>query len=150
MPTPQPVESAVADAISDRYTEAAAEPEPEPEPVLQVPQNEHGESLTSPHWRSGTLVPAQRPDGSTVYVSPGTAARYRGEDAEQVPAAGEPNPARRPQPTPSPSRSPTRQPSPSPSPSLPHRLPQQSRVVTSHWVPTSWPPPQRSSAPGQT
>ncbi|MCD7053120.1 DEAD/DEAH box helicase family protein [Rhodococcus sp. BH2-1] len=90
---PQPVESAVADAISDRYTEATAEPEPEPEPVLQVPQNEHGESLTSPHWRSGTLVPAQRPDGSTVYVSPSTAARYRGEDAEQVPAAGEPDPA---------------------------------------------------------
>ncbi|NKZ93281.1 DEAD/DEAH box helicase family protein [Rhodococcus hoagii] len=65
----------------------------DPERVLQVPQDEHGESLTSPHWRSGTLVPAQRPDGSSVYVSPTTAARYRGEDAEQVPAAGEPNPA---------------------------------------------------------
>ncbi|NKS71496.1 hypothetical protein GS584_25120 [Rhodococcus hoagii] len=38
-------------------------------------------------------MPAQRPDGSTVYVSPSTAARYRGEDAEQVPAAGEPDPA---------------------------------------------------------
>lgn len=74
---PDAMTSAVTDAIAENFSEPTTEPATEAEPPLTVPQTEHGESLTSPHWRNRTTVPAVRPDGSTVYLSPAAAERYR-------------------------------------------------------------------------
>lgn len=53
-------------------------PAPQAQPV-EVPQYESGEPLTSPLWRSNSLIPARRPDGSTIYISEATAAHYANE-----------------------------------------------------------------------
>ncbi|CRK54635.1 putative Helicase conserved C-terminal domain protein [Rhodococcus sp. RD6.2] len=72
------VEAPAAETITDRPAPAA----PAAEAPLVVAQTERGEPLTSPHWRTGTLVTALRPDGSTVHLSPATAERYRAAAAE--------------------------------------------------------------------
>ncbi|QSE87019.1 DEAD/DEAH box helicase family protein (plasmid) [Rhodococcus koreensis] len=76
-------DTAAAPSIEERQdvsTDAEAATDDE---ILEVPQDERGEPLTSPHWRNGTLIPARRPDGSTVYLAPAAAARYRTADVPQ-------------------------------------------------------------------
>lgn len=89
---PEIVTSAVTDATPEKFGEPApagvTDPVAAAESVLTVPQTELGESLTSAHWRNKTTVPALRPDGSTVYLSPAVAERYR--QVAQAPAALDP------------------------------------------------------------
>lgn len=68
---------------------------------VEVPQYETGEPLTSPLWRSNSLIAAQRPDGSTVYISADTARRYA-DVSDTVTPEPEPQTATEPEATPEP------------------------------------------------
>lgn len=48
-----------------------------------VPEELHGEPLTSPLWRNGGLVKARKESGGTIWISPATAAEY-GYEPEAV------------------------------------------------------------------
>ncbi|QEM25746.1 helicase (plasmid) [Rhodococcus qingshengii] len=74
--TPAAEAEAVVEADEETTPVPSAENVAADDGVLIVPEELHGEPITSPLWRNGGLVQARKESGATIWISPETAAEY--------------------------------------------------------------------------
>ncbi|NRI68803.1 helicase [Rhodococcus sp. MS16] len=87
-------ETVEVDSEPEREPAPEVEVTPEPatvqavdESVPLVPEELHGEPITSPLWRNGGLVKARKPSGANIWISPETAVEHGYQLPEAAPEA---------------------------------------------------------------